>query len=138
MSAVSQGAHEKGGRVVGLPMRHWKHLEPNQWSAELRWADGYGARLEHLLRCSAVVALPGGVGTLAELSVVWSAAQTEARPPQILLLGDCWPPIIDAIGRYLVVGPDDLRLLRVVGSPAAVIEALSGPIEHVRRRGAHG
>jgi uncharacterized protein (TIGR00730 family) len=138
MSAVSQGASERGGRVVGLPMRHWGKLEPNRWNAELRWADGYGTRLEHLLRCAAVVALPGGVGTLSEVSVIWAAAQTEPAPPLIVLLGDSWPPLIEAVGKHLVVGPEDLKLVRMVAGPREAVDALTLPADHGARRGPRG
>jgi uncharacterized protein (TIGR00730 family) len=138
MSAVSQGVSEGGGRVVGLPMRHWDKLEPNRWNAELRWSDGYGARLDHLLRCSAVVALPGGVGTLSEVSVIWAAAQTEATPLSIVLLGHGWPPLIKAIGENLVVGAKDLELLRIATSPEEVMQALNEPAEHSTGQGPRG
>ncbi len=138
MSAVSQGVHESGGRVIGLPMRHWDKLEPNRWNAELRWSDGYGTRLDHLLRCAGVVALPGGVGTLSEMAVMWAAAQTEPNPPPIVLLGDGWPVLIKAIGEQLVVGPDDLRLLRIVATPEEAIKALTAPAERRSRPGPRG
>jgi uncharacterized protein (TIGR00725 family) len=41
MAAVSRGAHEKGGHVIGLPMQHWNGIKPNQWNADLRWAAGH-------------------------------------------------------------------------------------------------
>jgi uncharacterized protein (TIGR00725 family) len=138
MSAVSQGVSENGGRVIGLPMRHWDSLEPNRWNAELRWSDGYGMRLDHLLRCTGVVALPGGVGTLSEMSVIWAAAQTEPNPQSIVLLGECWPPLIKAIGEHLVVGPQDLSLLHVAASPEEAIQALTDPAAGGGRRGPRG
>jgi len=138
MSAVSQGVHESGGRVIGLPMRHWDKLEPNRWNAELRWSDGYGTRLDHLLRCAGVVALPGGVGTLSEMAVIWAAAQTEPNPPSIVLLGDGWPPLIAAIAANLVVGPDDLELLQIVATPEEAIQALTVPAARGRRPGPRG
>jgi uncharacterized protein (TIGR00730 family) len=138
MSAVGQGAHESGGRVIGLPMRHWENLEPNRWNAELRWSDGYGMRLDHLLRCTGVVALPGGVGTLSEMSVIWAAAQTEPNPPSIVLLGDGWRPLIKAIGEQLVVGPQDLKLLHIVATPEEAIQALTAPANLGGRPGPRG
>jgi uncharacterized protein (TIGR00725 family) len=138
MSAVSQGVSEGGGRVVGLPMRHWDKLEPNRWNAELRWSEGYGARLDHILRCCAVVALPGGIGTLSEVSVVWAAAQTEATLLSIVLLGEGWPALIKAIGENLVVGPQDLSLLRMVTSPEEVMRALTEPADRSRGSGPRG
>lgn len=138
MAAVSQGVSERGGHVIGLPMRHWEKLEPNRWNAELRWSDGYATRLDHLLRCTGVVALPGGVGTLSEVGVMWAAAQTEANPPSIVLLGDGWPPLIAAIAANLVVGPDDLDLLQVVASPEEAIQVLTVPPERGRKPGPRG
>jgi uncharacterized protein (TIGR00730 family) len=138
MSAVSQGVSEGGGRVVGLPMRHWDKLEPNPWNAELRWSDGYGARLDHLLRCAAVIALPGGVGTLSEVSVIWAAAQTEATPVTIVLLGEGWPPLLEAFRKHLVIGPDDLKLLRLAATPEDAVQALTAPAEQDGRPGPRG
>jgi uncharacterized protein (TIGR00725 family) len=138
MSAVSQGASENGGRVIGLPMRHWENLTPNRWNAELRWSDGYATRLGHLLRCPGVIALPGGVGTLSEMAVIWAAAQTEPDPPTIVLLGEGWPPLIKAIGEQLVVGHEDLKLLQIVASPEEAVEALTVPAGPNARPGPRG
>jgi uncharacterized protein (TIGR00730 family) len=138
MSAVSQGVSEGGGHVIGLPMRHWENLTPNRWNAELRWSDGYAARLAHLLRCSGVVALPGGIGTLSEMSVIWAAAQTEPNPPTIVLLGEGWPPLIKAIGEQLVVGPQDLKLVRFAATPEEAVHALTVAIDPIARPGPRG
>jgi uncharacterized protein (TIGR00730 family) len=138
MSAVSQGASEGRGMVIGLPMRHWDKLEPNRWNGELRWSDGYGSRLDHLLRCSGVIALPGGVGTLSEMAVIWAAAQTETAPPSIVLLGECWPPLIKAVGDYLVIGPEDLKLLQIVATPEEAIQALTAAAGRTGRPGPRG
>jgi uncharacterized protein (TIGR00730 family) len=138
MAAVGQGAHEGGGRVIGLPMRHWGNLEPNRWNGELRWSDGYGTRLDHLLRCTGVIALPGGVGTLSEMAVIWAAAQTEPDPPSIMLLGDSWPALIKAIAENLVVGPADLKLLRIVATPEEAVQALTAPVDRSARPGPRG
>jgi hypothetical protein len=138
MSAVGQGASEAGGHVIGLPIRHWQNLEPNRWNAELRWSDGYAARLSHLLHCAGVVVLPGGVGTLSEMSVVWAAAQTEPDPPTIVLLGAGWPPVIKTIREQLVVGPQDLELLRFAATPEGAVQALTIPIDPTARPGPRG
>lgn len=138
MAAVSQGASENAGHVIGLPMRHWEKLQPNRWNAELRWSNGYGTRLDHLLRCKGVVALPGGVGTLSEMSVIWAAAQTEPDPPSIVLLGEGWPPLIKAIGDQLVVGPADLKLLQLVDTPEEAVHALTVAIDRSGRPGPRG
>jgi uncharacterized protein (TIGR00730 family) len=121
MAAVSRGAHEQGGRVIGLPMRHWKHLEPNPWNGDLRWSESYATRIGHLLRCDAVVALPGGVGTLAEMAVMWSALQTEQRSVPLVLLGECWPPVMRILREQLVIGDEDVDLLGLADTPEEAV-----------------
>jgi hypothetical protein len=139
MAAVSRGAHEMGGRVIGLPMQHWTNVEPNQWNADLRWSSNYGTRLNHLLSCDGVIALPGGVGTLSEMAIVWAASQTEGRALPLVLLGDCWLPVMHAIRENLVVSDKDLSLLRFAASPEeAVREIQTGLQEKQRGPGPYG
>jgi uncharacterized protein (TIGR00725 family) len=123
MAGVSRGAHEAGGHVVGLTMSAWTNLRPNEWVAEARASDDYGARLGALLDMDAVVALDGGVGTLSELAVVWAAAQTEPAAPAIIVLGDAWPRLLEAFHAHLVIDDSDLALLRVAATPAEAAEA---------------
>jgi uncharacterized protein (TIGR00730 family) len=123
MAAVSRGAHEAGGHVVGLTMSAWTSLRPNEWVAEARASDDYGARLRALLDMDAVVALDGGVGTLSELAVVWAAAQTEPSAPAIIVLGDAWPKLLEAFRDELVIDERDLALVHVAATPAEAAEA---------------
>jgi uncharacterized protein (TIGR00725 family) len=129
MAAVSWGAHEQGGRVIGLPMQHWEGIKPNQWNAGLRWSTDYGTRINHILHCDALIALPGGVGTPSEMAMVWAASQTEGRSVPLVLLGDCWPPLIEAIREHLVVSDADLHLLRFATSPEAAIQEIQAGLQ---------
>lgn len=132
MAAASRGAHEKGGNVIGLPMQHWEGIAPNQWNAGLRWSTDYGTRINHILRCDAVVALPGGVGTLSEMAMVWAASQTEGPAMPLVLLGECWPPVIKAIRENLVVGDGDMNLLRFAANPAAAVREIQAGLQNKR------
>jgi uncharacterized protein (TIGR00730 family) len=140
MAAVSRGAHERGGSVIGLPMRHWGGVKPNQWNNDLRWSTDYGTRINHLLHCQAIIALPGGVGTLAEIASAWAAAQTEGRSLPLILLGDCWPPLLQTIREHLVVNDRDLDLLRLAASPEEALQKLQVGLQEKTWRGAgpHG
>lgn len=124
MGAVSKGAANADGHVIGLPIRSWTHLAPNQWNSELEWADGYPARLASFLRCQGVVALDGGVGTLSELAVMWAASQTEPAPIRLVVIGERWRRLLDAIGDQLVIDSRDLALIQVVDSPMAAVDAM--------------
>ena len=132
MEAVSHGAHAGGGSVVGLPMEAWTHREPNPYAGELRFAADYPARLAHFLSCDAVVALDGGVGTLAELAIAWAAALTEPDAPQLVALGGRWRRILAALEAELIVAPGTFALIEVVDTPAAAAAAALGG---VRRQG---
>ena len=139
MAAVSRGANEVGGRVVGLPMQHWTNVKPNQWNVDLRWSSNYGMRLNHLLSCDGVIALPGGVGTLSEMAIVWAASQTEGRALPLVLLGDCWPPIIQSMRENLILSDGDFNLLRFAASPEeAVREIQKGLLEKRIGSGPYG
>ncbi len=139
MAAVSRGAAAAGGHTVGLPMAPWQHLTPDASHAELRWSDDYAQRLAHLLATRVAVALPGGVGTLAEASAVWAAAQTEPDTARLVLVGAGWRRLVDAFRAELVVDERDLALPVIVESVEAAIPAvqrlLDTPAEVLGARG---
>ena len=124
MAAVAKGASAAGGQTVGLPMREWRHLTPDAGCAELRWSASYAERIGYLLATSVAIALPGGVGTLAEASGVWAAAQTEPGAAQLVLVGPAWRALMDAFARELVIGEQDLALPVVVEDVGAAIPAV--------------
>jgi uncharacterized protein (TIGR00730 family) len=139
MGATSGGAAAAGGHTVGLPMSDWKHLTPHESNAELRWSVDYAERLRHLLAADVVVALPGGIGTLSEAAMVWAAAQTEPGATQLVLVGEAWRAVREAIGAGLVVDEHDVALARCVEGVddvvAAVHESLHRPRAESRARG---
>jgi len=139
MGAIAGAAAAVGGHTVGLPMSDWKHLSPHESNAELRWSADYAERLRHLLTCDAVVALPGGIGTLSEAAIVWAAAQTEPGAPSLVLVGDAWADVHRAIERGLVVDPDDLALAVCVETVGAVVPVIRRALSEDRNlRGARG
>jgi len=124
MAAVARGAATAGGRTVGLPMRDWRHLTPDAGCAELRWSASYAERLGHLLASRVAIALPGGVGTLAEASGVWAAAQTEPGAAQLVLVGRAWRALMDVFARELIIGEQDLALPVFVAEIGAAVPAV--------------
>ena len=95
MEAVSRGAAEAGGRVVGVTcdeIEVWRPVKANPWVQEERRFATIRQRLFALIEsCDAALALPGGIGTLAEVTVMWSHMQTDAiqRRP-LVLIGPGW------------------------------------------------
>src|SRR5438445_9005810 len=95
MEAASRGAHERGGRVLGITMNQFK-AEPNRYLTEKVPSEHFYERLQRLITQSVgYVALRGGMGTVTEISLVWNKMQTQVldtRP--LVLLGDCCPPVV--------------------------------------------
>ena len=87
-------------------------------------------RLTHKVLLSegsrAVVALPGGLGTLDELFSVICQLQTRKIPdrPVVLIGADFWTPIFAALKRQMfdgprkVIGEHDLEIVRITDDPA--------------------
>ena len=112
MEAASRGAHEVGGHVLGIVMNQFKH-EPNRFLTDKVATNHFYERLQNLItRSVGFVAFKGGMGTVTEISLFWNKLTTGVlgkRP--LVLVGDCWPPIVDAWTKHLVVSDSDLRFL---------------------------
>ncbi|HEX8071432.1 MAG TPA: LOG family protein [Pyrinomonadaceae bacterium] len=112
MEAASRGAHERGGRVLGIVMNQFKK-EPNRYLTDKVASAHFYERLQHLItRSVGFIAIRGGMGTVTELSLVWNKLQTGVIEPRpLVLLGDCWPPVVAAWRAHLVVSEQDVSLL---------------------------
>ena len=100
MEAVSRGAHEAGGHVIGVTcedIEAWRQIKPNSWMKEEIRKKTLVERLHTLIHESdAAFALPGGAGTLTEISLMWNLMIVESlhRRP-LILIGDGWQSVFD-------------------------------------------
>ncbi len=89
MEAVSRGAAESGGHVIGVTcdeIESWRPVEPNPWVMDQIRYPTLRKRLYALIEeCDAAIALPGGIGTLAEIATMWSQMQVFATSPRPLI-----------------------------------------------------
>jgi uncharacterized protein (TIGR00730 family) len=122
MEAASRGAHERGGRVIGMTMNQFKS-EPNRYLTEKFPSADFYERLQRLIiRSVGYVALRGGMGTVTEISLVWNKMQTRVLEPRpLVLLGSCWPPVVKAWQRDLAVTDADIDILRFAASPEEAV-----------------
>lgn len=102
MEAISYGAHQAGGHVIGVTcteIENWRPAKPNPWVDEEIRCETLRERLFALIdNCEAALVLPGGIGTLAELAVFWSQLQTNAISPRpFILIGEGWKKVMDTI-----------------------------------------
>jgi hypothetical protein len=108
MEAVSRGASEAGGYVIGVTCRQietWRGVGANKWVKDEWKKESLIERLEALIQgCDAALALPGGPGTLTEISLMWNMmiiGALERRP--LILIGEGWRSVFD--GLFHELGP---------------------------------
>lgn len=95
MEAVSRGAAEAGGHVIGVVAKVFSGTG-NRWVKEEIVVPQWEDRLLRLIAIGdAYIALPGGTGTLVELAVAWEMMHKRLLAPKPLVaLGDFWSPIV--------------------------------------------
>ena len=95
MEAASRGAHEAGGHVIGVTCEDievWRNVGKNAWVKEEWRKKTLLERMQAIIEgCDAAIAMPGGVGTLAEISLMWNLMAVESlhRRP-LILVGKGW------------------------------------------------
>jgi uncharacterized protein (TIGR00730 family) len=100
MEAVSRGAAESGGHVIGVTcdeIEGWRPVSPNQWVMEEKRCPTLRKRLYVLIDdCDGAIALPGGIGTLAEIVCTWSQLQIHPEDQKpLIMVGDGWKKTLD-------------------------------------------
>ncbi len=126
MEAANRGAHELGAPNVGLniALPHEQHSNPYV-TPSLSFKFHYFAlrKMHFMMRAKALVAFPGGFGTLDELFEVIALVQTgKSKPAPIVLFGsDYWKRLInfDMLIEYGTISPDDMELFTIVDTPEA-------------------
>jgi uncharacterized protein (TIGR00730 family) len=124
MEAANRGAHEMGAPTVGLniALPHEQHSNPYV-TPNLSFKFHYFAlrKMHFMMRAKALVAFPGGFGTLDELFEVITLVQTQkAKPVPIVLFGtDYWNRLInlDVLVEEGAIAEEDLDLFRITDSP---------------------
>ncbi len=127
MEAAAQGARSAGGNTIGVTVSEWPR-KANEWiQKEIRTAD-LPERLAKLIELGdAYVVLRGGTGTLLEYAYVLEFINKGIiRNKPIVLLGDSWNGVMEALGQEPAPDPKKnvSRLVYVAGSPADLVRYL--------------
>ena len=132
MEAGNRGAHEVGGKSIGLNIVLPHEQAPNPYiTPELCFQFHYfGLRKMHfLMRSIGLVCFPGGFGTLDELFEVMTLVQTgKCRPRPILLFGrDFWTRLVnfDWLVETGMISAKDLGLFHFVETAEEAWELLA-------------
>jgi uncharacterized protein (TIGR00730 family) len=121
MEAANRGAYDAGGLSIGLNIVLPHEQCPNPYiTPELSFQFHYFAirKMHFLLRAKALVAFPGGFGTLDELFETLTLIQTgKVKAVPVLLFGkEFWSRIIDfdELVAEGTIDPEDLELFQYV------------------------
>jgi uncharacterized protein (TIGR00730 family) len=131
MEAANRGACEAGALSVALNIALPHEQIPNAYvTPDLSFKFHYFAlrKMHFMMRAKALVAFPGGFGTLDELFEVVTLVQTrKSKPVPILLFGsDYWKRLLnmDLLVEEGMISADDLHLFRYVDTPEAAWQAI--------------
>ena len=130
MAAASQGAREAGGHVIGVTsatIERWRGgARANPHVLEEIHCGTLRERICRLVEsCDGALVLPGGVGTLAELSLLWYFVMTgEVGPRPIVTVGDRWRAALAGFRDERFTEPAHEALVVAAGSVEEAVEAL--------------
>jgi uncharacterized protein (TIGR00730 family) len=131
MEAANRGAQEAGAPSVALNIALPHEQHPNPYvTPDLSFKFHYFAlrKMHFMMRAKALVAFPGGFGTLDELFEVMTLVQTrKARPVPILLFGTTfWKGLInmELLIQEGTISASDLQLFHYVDTPEDAWQAI--------------
>ena len=119
MEAANRGARDAGGRSVGCNIQLPQEQAPNRYLDRWVTSRHFFVRKVLLFKYSyAFVALPGGLGTLDELSEALTLIQTRKVEnfPVVLIGTDYWRPFREMLNRMVAertISPEDLDLMLI-------------------------
>jgi uncharacterized protein (TIGR00730 family) len=131
MQAANHGAHAGRAPAIGLNIVLPNEQTSSQYqdiSIDFRYF--FARKMMFVRFASAYVVLPGGYGTLDELSECLTLVQTgkSRRIPIILVGGAYWQGLLDWLTETVagegMIGEHDVGLMRVIDDPDAVVEAI--------------
>jgi uncharacterized protein (TIGR00730 family) len=133
MEAVSRGAKEIGGHVIGVTVeliaRNFERV-PNAYVDQEVKTAALLERIDKMVELGAgYVVMPGGAGTLAELGIVWNLALLgglHGKP--LIVVGDGWQRVLQTMIEELHTIETDLRFLTLVPDVPAAVEMLASAL----------
>lgn len=130
MEAVSRAASECGGRVVGVTVDSFGGRTPNPYLSVEEPTPDLFERLRVLTEePDGFLVLPGGIGTAAELFLVWNLLWMKLRKPApVVVLGNTLEKALAGPANPLGIPAEQLRLIQFASTPAeAVARVLEEP-----------
>jgi hypothetical protein len=131
MEAANRGAFAGRSPAIGLNiLLPAEQLSNRYQDVSVNFRYFFARKMMFVRFASAYVVLPGGFGTLDELSECLTLVQTgkSRRIPIILSGAAFWSGLLDWMRERLVgegmISPEDMDLVQVIEEPEAVVEAI--------------
>jgi len=132
MEAANLGAHDAGGKSIGLNIQLPFEQYPNQYitpSLNFQFHYFFMRKFWFAYLAKGLVIFPGGFGTMDELFEILTLAQTDKLAKKILVIiygSEYWNRIINfqAFVDAGTVSPQDLDLFKIVDNPEEAFEFL--------------
>src|SRR5436189_1292612 len=132
MEAANLGAHEAGGKSIGLNIQLPFEQSPNQYitpALNFQFHYFFMRQFWFAYLAKALVIFPGGFGTLDELFEILTLAQTEKLAKKLLVViygSEYWKRLLnfDAMVDAGTISAGDVDLFRLVDSTEAGLEFL--------------
>ncbi len=124
MEAVSRGAASAGGKVVGVTVDAFEGRTANPYLSVEEATPDLFERLRVLTEePDGFLALPGGIGTAAEIFLVWNLLYMKLRDPApLVLFGNDLEQVLDPHHNLLRLQADALPLLRFAHSADEAVD----------------
>jgi len=125
MEAANLGAHEAGGKTIGLNIHLPFEQNPNPYitpSLNFEFHYFFMRKFWFAYLAKALVIFPGGFGTLDELFEILTLAQTQKLAKKILVViygSEYWNKVLnlEVMADAGAISPQDLDLFQIVDTP---------------------
>jgi hypothetical protein len=132
MEAANLGAHEAGGKTIGLNINLPFEQSSNPYitpSLNFEFHYFFMRKFWFAYLATALVIFPGGFGTLDELFEILTLAQTQKLAKKILVViygREYWESVLNmrTMAEAGTISPEDLELFKIVDSPEEGFEYL--------------
>ncbi len=131
MEAANKGGFEGASASVGLNIELPNEQTSNKWqNISISFRHFFARKVAFVKYADAYVVMPGGFGTLDEMTEVLTLIQTgkSRRIPVILVGTTFWRGLLDWFRDTLagngMIAPNDLELVQLIDEPANVVDAI--------------
>jgi len=132
MEAANRGAHEAGGKTIGMNIRLPFEQHPNPYitpSLNFEFHYFFMRKLWFAYLAKALVVFPGGFGTLDEMFEILTLAQTHKLAKKITVVvygSEYWKKVfnLDVLVDTGAISPKDIELFQFADTPEQAFELL--------------